>query len=140
MVNGCEAVDEPMLCVPKLKLAGLSVIAGPVMDPVPLSAMVCGLPAALSTRVMVAVRAPKSLGLNVMLRTVLLCGETVNGGVGPTKVKSVALAPVMVTDETMTLPIPTLLMISGFELEAVFKLVARNATDVVFRPILAFED
>lgn len=74
------------------------------------------------------------------LTTVLLCGQTVNGAVGPLKAKSLALAPVIVTDETTTFPIPVLLMTTGFDAETVLMLVAGNSRDVVFKPILAPED
>ena len=130
----------PNNCVPNVKLVGLNLIAGPVTVPVPERAMVCGLPAALSVIVTVAVRVPKSVGVNVTLNTELLCGDTVNGAVGPAIVNSAAFGPVIVTEETSRLPLPVLLMMMGFAVDAVLRLVAGKASEVVLKLTLAPED
>ena len=63
--------------------------------PVPDSAMVCGLPAALSVRVSAATRLPAADGVKVTSTLVLLPGVTVIGSVPAVKEKSAAFPPAM---------------------------------------------
>lgn len=90
--------------------------------------------------VMMALRVPVLLGLKKTLITVLLCGDTVNGAVGPINVKSAAFAPVNVTDEITRLPLPVLLMMTGFDPEDTLMLVTGKLRDVVLRLMLAPDD
>ena len=60
-VTDCDAVAVPTFDDPNARLVADSVTAGP--SPVPLSAIACGEPPALSTIVMAAVRAPPVSGL-----------------------------------------------------------------------------
>src|SRR5207302_1620630 len=74
--------------LPKSRLVGGNPTPGPV--PFPLSATVCGLPAALSPSYSVPVRAPKAVGVNVTLMVQSPPAAKVVGLVGQ------ALAPVLV--------------------------------------------
>src|SRR5207302_1228857 len=56
--------------LPKSRLVGVNTTPGPV--PFPLSATICGLPAALSASDSVPVRAPKAVGVKVTLMVQLL--------------------------------------------------------------------
>lgn len=61
----------PTLRVAKLRLVGVRLTAGAVVEdvPVPLKLTVCGLPLALSVIVMAPVRVPVAVGVNVTLIT-----------------------------------------------------------------------
>src|SRR5437588_529311 len=74
--------------LPKPRLVGVNPTPGPV--PFPLSATVCGLPAALSPSDSVPVRAPKAVGVKVTLMVQFPPAAKVVGLVGQ------ALAPVLV--------------------------------------------
>lgn len=63
------ALVEPQRTVPKLILVGDRVTAGAV--PVPVKAMVCGEPAALSVITMLAVRVPVAVGLKTTVNVQL---------------------------------------------------------------------
>lgn len=60
IVKVCAALVVMMLCVPKLRLVGVTV----TIPPVPVRATDCGLPVALSVMTMVPVRAPATVGVN----------------------------------------------------------------------------
>jgi len=66
-VTVCAALALPTDCVPKLTLLADRLTVGGVATPVPDSATVCGLPAALSVMVTDATRLPAAVGLNVTL-------------------------------------------------------------------------
>lgn len=73
----------PTLTLPKLRLVGLSVTAGAVgFCPVPLKAMACGLLAALSAMLTLAVREPVADGVNVTLMVQVPPGASVAGPIG----------------------------------------------------------
>lgn len=80
-----SVVDLAALVVPtpweaKARLVGLNVTAG--LIPVPLSATLCGLPAALSVTVRVAGRLPVAVGLNVTEMVQVEPGASVAGPIG----------------------------------------------------------
>lgn len=64
-VTDCAALVVPRFWLPKAKLLALRLTEAPV--PVPVRVTVCGLPAALSAMVNVAVRLPAAAGVNVTL-------------------------------------------------------------------------
>ena len=92
--------------MPKFKLVGESVTAGAV--PVPVAVSVCGLPAALSVMVSVALRAPAAVGLKVTLKVQLAPAASVAGSVPQVFVwaKSPAFAPPMVMLLMVSVPVP----------------------------------
>jgi hypothetical protein len=63
-VDDCGAPIVPTSCEPKTRLVGVSVTAGAGVVPVPVSPTVCGLPAALSVTLTLAVRLPAAVGWN----------------------------------------------------------------------------
>jgi hypothetical protein len=63
----CAALVVPTVCEAKVRLVGLSAADGPTAVPVPVRLAVCGLPAALSVTVIVPVRVPAAVGVNVTL-------------------------------------------------------------------------
>src|SRR5207245_3479450 len=69
-VRFCAALVVPTRCLPKALLVAESVAVGGV-TPVPVSDTDCGLPAASSVMVSVAVRALAAVGVKVRLRTQL---------------------------------------------------------------------
>ena len=73
--------------------------------PVPVSAIVCGLPAALSAMEMAAVRVPVLVGVNVTLIVQLAPGVT-EVPQSLVWLKSAAFAPVTETLETSSAPVP----------------------------------
>src|SRR6266536_774906 len=64
-VVDCGALVVPRSRAPKLRLVGASATAGAGSAPVPLSATVCGLPAASSATERLALRLPLAVGLKV---------------------------------------------------------------------------
>src|SRR5258705_11485587 len=64
-VTVCAALVVPTLREPKLKLVGERLTTGAV--PVPVRLTICGLPVASSVIVMVPVRVPVAVGVNVTL-------------------------------------------------------------------------
>ena len=68
-VNVFAALVVPTFCFAKTALAGVNVAGS---TPVPDSATVCGLLAALSVKVSVPVRSPEAIGVKVMLTLQLL--------------------------------------------------------------------
>ena len=66
-VIACAGLVVAMVCAAKVRLVGLSAADGPTATPVPVKLAVCGLPAALSVTVIVPVRVPATVGVNVTL-------------------------------------------------------------------------
>src|SRR5258708_17924176 len=64
MVMGSAGLAEPTSRLLKIKLTGESVIAGALM-PMPVSETVGGLPTALSVMMMIPLRVPTAVGVNV---------------------------------------------------------------------------
>jgi hypothetical protein len=60
------ALVVPTVCDPNVKLLGVTVTVAAALVPVPVSVTVCGLPVALSVNVIVPVRVPVAVGLNVI--------------------------------------------------------------------------
>ncbi|HVO88269.1 MAG TPA: hypothetical protein VMV45_06985, partial [Casimicrobiaceae bacterium] len=108
-VTLCAALVVPTVCVPKLTLAWNDNCPGGAPGvPVPLTLIVCGLPAPLLAMVMVAVRGPVAAGLNVTLTVQLAAGLSdeqfdVSGN-------SVVLS--LATLLTVTVPLPLLVMVT----------------------------
>jgi len=63
------ALVVPTVCDPNVKLLGVTVTVAAALVPVPVSVTVCGLPVALSVNVIVPVRVPVTVGLNVIENT-----------------------------------------------------------------------
>ncbi len=80
--------------------------------PVPESAAECGLPAALSLMVSVAVRAPAAAGLKVTFSVALLPAATVIGKALGLKLKSLALLPEIEMFETTRLAPPVFVTVT----------------------------
>src|SRR3989454_4906520 len=94
-VTVCAALVVPTRCLPKALLVAESVAVGGV-TPVPVSDTDCGLPAASSVMVTVAVRALAAVGVKVRLRTQLAPAASVAPlmqVVPEASAKSPALAP-----------------------------------------------
>src|SRR5207302_9688674 len=94
-VTVCAALVVPTRCLPKALLVAESVAVGGV-TPVPVSDTDCGLPAASSVMVSVAVRALAAVGVKVRLRTQLAPAASVTPltqVVPEARAKSPALAP-----------------------------------------------
>src|SRR5207245_6589845 len=94
-VTVCAALVVPTRCLPKVLLVSESVAGGGVA-PVPVSDTDCGLPAASSVMVTVAVRALAAVGVKVRLRTQLAPAASVAPlmqVVPEASAKSPALAP-----------------------------------------------
>src|SRR3989475_10893965 len=94
-VTVCAALVVPTRCLPKALLVAESVAVGGV-TPVPVSGTDCGLPAASSVMVTVAVRALAAVGVKVRLRTQLAPAASVaplTQVVLEASAKSPALAP-----------------------------------------------
>ena len=72
-------------------LVGVIWMAGAM--PLPVTLIVCGLPATLSATVMVAARLPEADGVNVNVMSALVPAVKVNGVVGAVIAKSAALLP-----------------------------------------------
>ena len=62
-----DRLEVPVVCVPKDKLVGANETAGAPDVPVPVSATLCGLPAALSLMLTAADRAAATVGVKVTL-------------------------------------------------------------------------
>jgi len=62
IVTYCDALATPTSVAPNLRLVGVRVTGPVAAEPVPLSAMLCGEPLALSVIVTVAVCAPETVG------------------------------------------------------------------------------
>src|SRR5215203_3447481 len=94
-VTLCAGLVVPISRLPKPRLVGEKVTAGPGATPVPLSATACGLPGALSLIVTEAVRVPAAVGLKVAEIVQLAPGASVLGLSGQllSWTKSPALAP-----------------------------------------------
>jgi len=94
-VTLCAGLVVPISRLPKPRLVGEKVTAGPGATPVPLSATACGLPGALSLIATEAVRVPAAVGLKVAEIVQLAPGASVLGLSGQllSWTKSPALAP-----------------------------------------------
>src|SRR5438105_7995437 len=77
-----EVLAVPIRCEPKASVAGLRLTAGAGVVPVPLSVRLCGLPAALSEIVTLAVRPPAAVGVNVAEIVQVPPGASVAGLIG----------------------------------------------------------
>src|SRR2546426_562456 len=94
-VTVCAALEVPTRCLPNALLVAESVAVGGV-TPVPVSDTDCGLPAASSVMIAVAVRALAAVGVKVRLRTQLAPAASVAPlmqVVPEASAKSPALAP-----------------------------------------------
>ena len=83
--------------------------------PLPERVTVCGVPLALSTTKIVAVRVPTAVGMNskVTVQTALIASvEAGWGHVLPTMAKSPGLAPPRLMDVKLTVPVPVLVMLN----------------------------
>lgn len=99
--------------VPNCDMFGLAVTIGIV--PVPLRAMVCGLPVALSVTDRLALRAPAAPGLNEAWTVRLVFATTVTGNAGGlTSEKSAAFAPDIEIALMTRLALPLLLMVTAW--------------------------
>src|SRR5205823_3283125 len=100
-VRDWETPGLPIGTEPKLRLSGLAsrliekLTVGAV--PVPVRAIRCGEPAALSLRTRVALRAPAAVGRNRSLEAPLSPGASVLPVGSAESVKSLGLAPVRLT-------------------------------------------
>jgi hypothetical protein len=74
--------------------------------PVPLNAIDCGDPAALSVICTLPVRLPIAVGLNATLSVQLTPAATVAPQVFPVTIKSLALAPPVATEVMVKGPVP----------------------------------
>ena len=101
--DDCDALDEPTSCEPNAKVAGVKDTAGAA--PVPVRPTLCGLPAASSPMLTLALRAPAADGLKVTATEQVAPAASVAGASGQVlvAVKSAAFAPTT----------PTLLIVSG---------------------------
>jgi len=95
-VIDCAALVVPIFWLPKLSEVGLSVTAGAETTPVPLRATLCGLPAALSLILTLALRTPEVDGEKVTRMVQLAPAANVLGASGQVLVsaKSAAFVPV----------------------------------------------
>lgn len=110
-VTDCAAVVDPTLVDANDKLAGLTL--APVV-PVPDSATVCGLGAALSLKSRVAVRIPVVVGANTILAVQLAEAARLVPQVLEAIRKSPAFAPVITTLLMLTVVDPLLLSVTTF--------------------------
>ena len=81
--------------------------------PVPVSAMLCGLSAALSVILRVALRLPATEGLNVTWIVVVLPGPSEIGSGSDVNPKSPELAPAMAMSLIVRVADPELVMVSA---------------------------
>src|SRR6266516_7402235 len=81
--------------------------------PVPVSAMLCGLSAALSVILRVALRLPATVGLRVTWIVVVLPGASEIGSGSDPKLKSPGLAPAMAMSLIVRVADPELVMVCG---------------------------
>lgn len=114
-VTLCATLVVPVFCKANVRLEGLKVRAGGPDWPVPETPIDCGLPLALSLKVIAVTRAPTALGENVMLTeheapAARLTAPT--GQVSFEMEKSPGLAPVSPIDENVTALLPVLLTIT----------------------------
>jgi hypothetical protein len=95
-VTNLAELEDQIDCEPKDRLEGDIVTAGAPVVPVPSRATVCGLPAALSAMVRLALRAPAAAGVNVTDNAHAVPAASVLGLSGQVVVrpKSAALVPV----------------------------------------------
>ena len=93
--------------------AGVRVTVGVVeAAPVPLRATVCGVPVALSAIDRLAASAPAAAGLNSTETVQVAPAASVAAQVVADFRKDVALAPVMVSEDSVTVPVPVFLMVT----------------------------
>lgn len=104
-VAGYGVPTVPLGSAAKMIAVGAGVVLGEGLVPVPLSAAVCGLPAALSATLTLALRAPAAVGVNVTLMPQLLPAVNVPPHV-VVRVKSPGLLPVMVMLEIVSVAPP----------------------------------
>jgi len=98
----------------KAKEVGVRVTVGAVeAAPVPARATVCGVPVALSATDRLAVSAPAAAGLNSTDTVQLAAAARVVPQVVADLRKDVALVPVMVSDVSVTVPVPVFLMVTS---------------------------
>src|SRR5437879_4186059 len=107
MVTLAGALVVPGRWLAKVRLGGLSAIAGAV--PVPLKAtLALGTLIASLLIVSVALRAPTADGVNLTTRVALPPAETLNGAAGEVTAKSPGLAPERLSAETLSAALPVL--------------------------------
>jgi hypothetical protein len=103
-VTLCEVLVVPTDCPEKVRLEADRLTAGPV--PVPVKPTACGLPGALSARLMAADSLPTREGVKVTLIVQLPPAVTVLPQVFPVSAKSPAFVPVNVTLVRLKLALP----------------------------------
>ena len=115
-VTDLAALVVPTFWAPKLRLVGFSVTAGAETVPVPESATLCGLPAALSLIVTLALRLPVAVGENVTLSVQVAPAASVLGLSGQVFVcaKSPALAPLTPMLLIVNAAVPLLVSVTDF--------------------------
>jgi hypothetical protein len=96
--------------MPKKRLVGLNCTAGPEINPVPESTMLCA--PALSAMLMAELLAPAAVGLNVTLMAHAAPGATLVPHVLLCR-KSATFAPVNVIEEMVRVPFPVLVSVTA---------------------------
>lgn len=95
--------------MPKERLVGVNCTAGPEINPVPESAILCA--PALSAMLTAPLRAPATVGLNVTLIAQAAPGAMLDPHVLFCR-KSAAFAPVTVIEEIVRVPFPELVRVT----------------------------
>jgi hypothetical protein len=110
----CAELVAPIFWLPKLSEVGLSVTAGAETTPVPLRGTLCGLPAALSLILTLALRAPEADGEKVTPIVQLAPAASVLGDSGQVVVsaKSAAFVPVRLTLLIVNAAVPELVSVT----------------------------
>jgi hypothetical protein len=113
-VTGCTPLVVPSVWLPKIRLVAVRLTALPL--PVPVRITVCGLPAALSVMVTVAVRVPGAVGVNVTVIVQALLAGTELGERGHVVVspKSPALVPVSAKVLMLKLTFPVFVRVTAW--------------------------
>ena len=96
-----EELVVPTACEPNVRLVGESVTVTDAANPVPLTAIDCGLVESLSVTVRTADRAPLAVGVKVTLIVQLACDATL-GVQSSVSEKSPGSAPVKATLDTVS--------------------------------------
>ena len=118
MVTGVGVLLLLAAWLPKATLAGLMLMAGAI--PVPDRPTACGLPLALSVKLIDAVRAPAAAGLKVTYTVAVPPDATTIGVVDGVKLKSAAFAPEIAIPVITRFAVPELPMVMAVGLLATF--------------------
>jgi hypothetical protein len=111
-VTLCAALVVPVFCNANVKLDGLIPSVNVGTWPAPLSPMDCGLPVALSVRVIEAVRVPLAVGEKVALIEHAEPAARLDGHVFPEIEKSPGLVPPNTTVVKLTALLPVLVTVT----------------------------